>query len=379
MSAGIYIHIPFCESKCGYCDFYSVTDLSKMDTFLSALQKEILLVSGELNNLNTFNTIYIGGGTPSILSTEQLHCILELIHKAFSIQTNAEITIEVNPGTLNKSQLQEYKTFGINRLSIGVQSFNDQELQFLGRIHDAGQSMQIISEANKAGFENINIDLIYALPGQTLNSWKASMKKASELKPAHISAYNLTIEKDTPFYELKKQGKLKIHTEYQEEKFFMLTDSFLSKAGYQHYEISNFARGKENESKHNKNYWNHKHYLGFGPAAHSFWKNSRWGNCKSVREYYNKLNDNKRPLEFIETLSSRDLEFETIFLSLRTYKGLNLKKFQKKFEIDFAEKYKYTYLRLLDNDFAKLNNQYFYLTGKGMALYDEILPQFICN
>jgi len=379
MHSGIYIHIPFCESKCGYCDFFSITELGHISKFLCGLEKEIEIYSSEIDKKEVFDTIYIGGGTPSVLFPEQINAMLDLLNKKFKIIKNPEITIEVNPGTVNKSTLSEFKKAGINRLSIGVQSFNDDELLFLERIHNAKQSIESVKFAREANFDNISIDLIYALPNQLLYNWEFSMRKAIELNPEHISAYNLTIEKGTPFYDLKTNGKLKSLSESKEKEFYDLTDATFSEEGYYHYEISNFARREENVSKHNYKYWQHNNYLGFGPSAHSFWNNQRWGNYKSVERYMLILKKDIQPIEFSETLSLKDLEFEYIFLSLRTYKGLDLISFQKRFKIDFKNKYKSILSKLIEADYAETNNFNFKLTNKGMALYDEILPSFISN
>jgi len=379
MHSGIYIHIPFCESKCGYCDFFSVTNLDQVKKFLSGLEKEIELYAVKYGKNETFDTIYIGGGTPSILSYLQINRILNSLFKNFRISENAEITIEINPGTINKSKLTEFNKAGINRLSIGVQSFNENELKFLGRIHSAEESVKSLQYAIEAGFENLSIDLIYALPNQSLSDWEISIRKAIELNPTHISAYNLTIEKGTPFYDLKTNGKLKTLSESKEKEFFDITDVSFSDAGYNHYEISNFAKGEKNISKHNYKYWQHNNYLGLGPSAHSFWNNQRWGNYKSVEKYLLNLRKNIEPVEFTETLSTKDLEFEHIFLSLRTYGGLDLIKFQKRFRSDFKSKYKSIFSKLVNKEYAKINDINFKLTNKGMALYDEILPLFIKN
>ena len=377
MNSGIYIHIPFCKSKCGYCDFFSITDFDQVNKFLSGLRKEIIMYANEFDSKEIFDTIYIGGGTPSVLSADQINNMLELIHEKINITNNTEITIEINPGTVNQSKLTDFKNAGINRLSIGIQSFNDNELQFLGRIHNAKQSIESVIDAREAGFDGISIDLIYALPNQTLPTWEFTLRKAIEMNPEHISAYNLTIEKGTPFYDLKKKGNLKLLPESKEKDFFNFTDSVLSEAGYNHYEISNFARGEENVSKHNSKYWQHNFYLGFGPSAHSFWYNQRWGNYKSVEKYISNLENYKKPIEFTETLTAKDLEFEHIFLSLRTYRGLNLQKFTERFNNDFEKKYKSVYSKLIEIDYAKIDETCFKLTQKGMALYDEILPSFI--
>jgi len=379
MHSGIYIHIPFCESKCGYCDFFSITDFDLVNKFLSGLENEIAIYGREYNKNEIFDTIYIGGGTPSVLSYQQITYLLNSIYKKFKISESAEITIEVNPGTVNKSKLAELNKMGINRLSIGIQSFNNKELQFLGRIHNAEQSVESIHYAKEAGYKNISIDLIYALPAQPISSWEYSMRKAIELNPEHISAYNLSIEKGTSFFDLKKNGKLKSLSELKELEFYELTDITLFEAGYNHYEISNFAIGEENISKHNYKYWQHYNYLGFGPSAHSFWNNQRWGNYKSVEKYISNLEKNIKPVEFTETLTVKDLEFEHIFLSLRTYLGLNLTNFQNRFNCDFRNKYESVFLKLIEAQYAEIDNTYFKLTNRGMAIYDEILPAFIKN
>jgi len=377
MHSGIYIHIPFCESKCGYCDFFSITEFSHISKFLSVLEKEIEIYSREIDKKEVFDTIYIGGGTPSVLSPKQINNILDLLNKKFRIIENSEITIEVNPGTVNKSTLTEFKKAGINRLSIGVQSFTDNELKFLERIHNAKQSIESVQFAKKAKFDNISIDLIYALPNQLLSDWELTMRRTIKIFPEHISAYNLTIEKSTPFYNLKTEGKLKPISESKEKEFFDITDATFSEAGYTHYEISNFAKGAESISKHNYKYWQHINYLGFGPSAHSFWNYQRWGNCKSIEKYISNLEKEIKPIESSETLSTKDLEFEHIFLSLRTYKGLDLVSFKNRFKSDFKNKYNSIYSKLVDEDYARINNTNFKLTNKGMALYDEILSSFI--
>jgi oxygen-independent coproporphyrinogen-3 oxidase len=379
MLSGIYIHIPFCESKCGYCDFYSITDLYLEYRFLDSLEKEIAIRANEYSNSGTFDTIYLGGGTPSILSTKQIVRILNLLYNNFTITSDAEITIEVNPGTVDQSKLAEIKEAGINRISIGVQSFNKNELQFLDRIHSVNQSLKTIQYAKDSGFENISIDLIYALPSQSILNWEKTLNKTIELNPEHISAYNLTIEKGTPFFDLKKKDMIKPLTELKEKEFFNFTDLILTSAGYNHYEISNFGKGEENKSRHNYKYWQHNYYLGFGPSAHSFWNNQRWSNYKSVEKYISSLNENKKPVEFCEKLSTKDLEFEYIFLSLRTFSGLNLIEFQNKFKSDFIDKYKSIFLKLIDTDYSVIDETCFKLTKKGMVLCDEILPLFIKN
>lgn len=377
MNSGIYIHIPFCESKCGYCDFYSITNLNYIEHFLKCLREEIEIYSDEIDRKEIFDTIYIGGGTPSILEDEQIESILNILHKKFCIIADAEVTLEMNPGTINQNRLQELLNTGINRLSIGVQSFNESDLKFLGRIHTAEEALNSIKNGRKAGFENISIDLIYALSTQTLLKWKNVLNTAINLNPEHISAYNLTIEKGTPFDDLKRKGELKLLSESQEKEFFNCTDTILKKAGYQHYEISNFALNENYISKHNSKYWIHYNYLGLGPSAHSFWGNKRWSNYKSIEKYITELKKGIKPITFMESLNQKDLEFEHIFLSLRTYRGLEFKKFSKKFNLDFKSKYKSILSKLVKESYVEIDATHIKLTNKGMLLYDEILPSFI--
>ncbi len=375
-NSGIYIHIPFCKSKCGYCDFFSITDQSYKNEFLKYLLSEIKMYSTTAQKNQLFDTIYIGGGTPSLLALENLQSIIDGLNHTFSISDNVEVTLEVNPGTVDLEKFKNFKRAGINRLSIGIQSFNDFELEILERIHNAGEAVKCYNMSREAGFDNINIDLIYALPEQNLQQWKENICRAIQLHPEHISAYNLTYEKNTRFFLLNKFGYLNSHTEKVGEEFFNCTHDILETAGYIHYEISNFAISDDYISKHNLKYWKHIPYLGFGPSAHSFQNNQRWGNVCSVKDYISILKKNKRPIQFEETLSLKEKIFEYIFLGLRTYNGIDLKDFEQQFAINFLKIYKNILTPLLNGNHAVLNNECFKLTKKGMVICDEILPSF---
>lgn len=376
LKPGIYIHIPFCKSKCDYCDFYSITDLKYKDQFTSALIKEIDIYAEENIYQKHFDTIYIGGGTPSILLPYEIAKILEVVHKQFSICDDAEITLEINPGTATFNALKIFRSIGINRLSIGVQSFNDPELKFLRRIHNADQAEECILRAREIDYQNINLDLMFALPGQKIKNWEYSLRKAILFNPEHISTYNLSYEEGTPIYDSLINDQFRPLNECQELNFFEFTHKFLTEHDYYHYEVSNFAQSEDNISKHNYKYWNHIPFLGFGPSAHSFWENQRWGNVLSLDNYIDIINNGNKPIAFHENLDINNLIFEYIFLKLRTYTGLNLKNFHRYFGKDFVDYYKFVIKNLIYHDLAILDNEYFRLTQKGMLICDEIIPHF---
>jgi oxygen-independent coproporphyrinogen-3 oxidase len=314
--SGIYIHIPFCERKCVYCDFYSIADHSMLPGFINALIEEIKLC-GKYSTEEDVETIYFGGGTPSLLQSDDLSRILSALRINFSIKTDAEITLEANPGTVSLPVLLKYRQLGINRLSIGIQSFNDEDLKLLSRIHTSGESYEAFYDAREAGFSNISIDLIYALPNQRISGWHETLGKGVGLMPEHISAYNLTIEEGTPLGKFVRSDMVTPLSDEDEALFFMHTMEFLRAEGYVHYEVSNYAK-PDYQSKHNMNYWNHMHYLGFGPSAHSFWGKKRWWNASDVGDYIRNLQDGRLPIADSEELSTRQLLDEIIMLGLRT-------------------------------------------------------------
>jgi oxygen-independent coproporphyrinogen-3 oxidase len=374
--SGLYIHIPFCRSKCGYCDFYSIEDISLIENFINALLIEIELTASQIEVNDHFDTLYIGGGTPSLLSPDQIHDIINTISKYFYLENNCEITMEVNPGTVDQQQLKQLSGLGINRISIGVQSFIEEELQLLERIHTTDESISTITDCRQIGFNNINLDLIFALPGQTLDNWNYTLKQAVSLLPEHLSIYNLTYEKGTPFYESLLAGRLHRLEEEKEIKYFSSAHNLLTDSGYKHYEVSNYARTESYYSRHNYKYWQHVPYLGFGPSAHSFMENSRWANIGSLDGYISKLCKDELPRSFKENLKTHQLISEHIFLALRTYQGLSLVYFERLFGINFLKKFVREIQELIDNKLAVIHNDYFKLTEKGMLICDEILLNF---
>ncbi len=373
---GIYLHIPFCERKCGYCDFYSVTALQDKGLFIQALLQEIEQVGATVSTTAVFDTIYFGGGTPSLLTPEELASILQTLRKQFTISSDCEITLEANPGTVVESYLAAYRALGVNRLSIGMQSFNEGELRLLERIHSADEALRTFALARKTGFTNISIDLIYALPGQTKKQWKATLEQAVQLQAEHISAYNLIFEEGTPFYVRKQRGLLQAKSEEEELDFFFSTNSYLEKHGYPAYEVSNFARAPQFYSRHNYKYWQHVPYLGFGPSAHSFWQGERRANVRSLSTYLARLKSGASAVAFREIIDKATEEFEHIFLRLRTYEGLDTLYFKQHFGRSFYDSYRSTIDLLLSKEFAYWELPYFRLTKKGMAVCDEILPLF---
>jgi len=328
---GLYIHIPFCRTKCSYCDFFSITDTGPMDDFIRALCREAETRRGEFP---AFDTIYVGGGTPSVLPVKFIETILTTVRRTFTILPDAEITIEVNPADWGLPELKSLRGMGVNRLSIGVQSLNDKELRLLGRRHTAEQAMRTLENVSSAGFENVCIDLIYGLPGQSIPMWQETLSKALSHAPAHLSCYELEIKKNTPLGRRFMHGEYVQGPEEQQRGFFMQTSVFLSGRGYLHYEISNFARGMDRASRHNLKYWDHTPYLGLGPSAHSFHHNRRWWNHGSVQNYVRDLDAGKQPVGGAEELTREQLALEALFLGLRTSRGIDTETYTRRYGID---------------------------------------------
>jgi len=294
---GIYLHFPFCISKCHYCDFYSITELSPIDNFVNALCKEIQL-QDSISRIHKpkVDTIFLGGGTPSLLKPSQLEIIIETLYKYFDIAQNTEFTIECNPGTLTETSLKEFRGLGINRLSIGVQSFNQDELKFLQRIHTTDDAVKSIEIARKSGFENISIDLIFSIPGQTLESWNNTLEKTISMELEHISAYSLIYEKDTPLYNDWLNHKVEKTDEETEAKYYETLIEKLVNHGLEHYEVSNFAKPNK-KCRHNLKYWQGEEYFAFGPSANGYLNNTRYWNVKNLKLYFDSINQNKLPIE----------------------------------------------------------------------------------
>ncbi len=370
-NVGLYLHIPFCQRKCEYCDFYSVTQLNAMDNFVDAVIEEIKLRSPD-HHTEEFSTIFWGGGTPSLLSPEQLSKIWQAIHRHFNINKHGEFTIEVNPGTLANSKLSDLRSLGFNRLSMGVQSFNPAELQFLGRLHSVDEVYESFRNARLAGFNNINIDLMTAFPGITPDSFLNSLQQSLELAPEHISCYTLIFEPGTGFHKRMLNGELNPLSEDEEVTYYTLAQQVLGGYGYNQYEVSNFAKENQYICQHNLIYWKHQPYLGLGPSAHSFYQNRRSANRGALQAYIKSLRKKQLPVDFQETLSTEDLMFEYLFLNLRLREGISLNDFKQKFAIDFLQKFDSTIRQLSENGFIESNDNYVRLTNKGWLLADTV-------
>ena len=377
--AGLYIHIPFCQKKCFYCDFYSITDLTQISPFINALKHEMQMVP---QKPPVFDSLYIGGGTPSVLGAEAIGQIIQFAGQAFNIQSDAEITLEANPATVNLDNLQACRKSGINRLNIGVQSFQNNNLQFLGRLHSADDAFSSLEWARQAGFDNIGLDLIYGLEGQDEKNWLIDLKRAVNIKPQHLSCYMLTTESGTPLAQDVKTGRTHLPSDENMRALFDMTIDFLTTHGYEHYEISNFARRSKdqddaNMSRHNLKYWSFAPYIGLGPSAHSFLEPERYWNHRDVAEYIKQIEAGNLPIADKEELTQEQLIMETIYLGLRTMRGIDLYSFNDRFGIDFSQTFGEIIAELEAEEMLKIDERRCALTRKGLLLLDSIATRFI--
>lgn len=368
--AGIYIHIPFCKQACYYCDFHFSTNLSYRHELCMAIQREIRLQEGFFSSPQTIKTVYLGGGTPSLLTKEELAGILETLHQSFNISANAEITCEANPDDLSPEKLRELKNLGINRLSIGIQSFDDQVLRFLNRAHHAEAAGACVAAARNAGFTNISIDLIYAIPNQTDDQWLHNIEKAIALQPEHISSYSLTIEENTVFGRWKSKGKLEVLSDDVAARQLETLTSALQTAGYDQYEVSNFGKPGY-YSQHNSSYWQGAYYLGLGPSAHSYNGKSRQFNIANNHHYLKSIEAGIVPFQE-EQLTREDKINDYLLTTLRTSWGANLPWLLENFQYDLVHE-QHEYLQgLIKHELATLENNTLILTTRGKLLADKI-------
>jgi oxygen-independent coproporphyrinogen III oxidase len=368
--AGIYIHIPFCKQACHYCDFHFSTNRSDQSQLVAAIIRELDMRKDYLEG-EAVNTIYFGGGTPSLLSGVELDAIMQNIRQQFPVSESAEITLEANPGDLTRDKLQELRTFGINRLSIGIQSFHDNVLQYLNRDHDGLSAVASVKDARAAGITNISIDLIYSIPDQSDLEWRANVLKAIELKPAHISAYSLTIEPKTVFGNWATKKKLTpVDDDVSARQFEILVDE-LELAGYEHYEVSNFCLPGF-YSRHNSSYWKGEKYLGVGPAAHSYNTSSRQHNVRNNAIYTRSIIDEgKVPFE-LEVLTREDKVNDYLLTTLRTSWGCDLSWLRDTFGYDVEKEHQKYLNELLSLEFASYTGGRLTLTRKGKLMADKI-------
>lgn len=371
LETALYIHIPFCVKKCLYCDFPSYSGKeSIMHPYVEALCKEI----SELKNLK-IATIYVGGGTPTYLSFDEWESIGSAIQK-LDLSENVEFTVEGNPGTFTREKLELLRRIGVNRLSIGLQAWQNQLLESLGRIHKLDDFLKAFNMAREAGFDNINIDLMFGIPGQTIEMWRETLKNAVELNPEHLSCYGLIVEEGTPFYKQYENGELILPNEDTERDMYTECVSFLKKSGYKQYEISNFSKpGKE--CRHNCVYWNMKPYIGCGSGAHSYFEGSRYYNISSVEEYIKKIKTNGDATveRHINTLEDEIEEF--IFMGLRMNKGISITEFQDRFHKNIFDIYGKQIDKFAHTNLMILNDSSIFLSERGMEVSNSIMCEFI--
>lgn len=321
---GLYVHVPFCRSKCPYCDFYSTASVELLPLWLEAVVREIDSYRGMFQS---FDSLYLGGGTPSLLDVNHLATLMDSLRRAFSFSGNTEITLEANPDDVTAGKLREYRDLGVNRMSLGAQSLDEDELRYLRRRHTARQAENALELMCSAGFANVGVDLIYGFEGHTPSAWLKTLDRALVLEPEHLSCYQMTYEEGTLFGKQVKEGKIHRPGEELESRFFLQTSRYLEKRGYLHYEISNFARAPEFVSRHNRKYWRRVPTLGLGPSAHSFDGDTRWWNVRSVKDYAHRLLSGESAVCGKETLSGEQIQLETLSLGLRTREGLPLDTF----------------------------------------------------
>lgn len=375
-SFGIYVHIPFCVQKCKYCDFVSYAGLlNSQYSYKDAILKEMDMRASDMEN-KRISSIFIGGGTPSVTDVNVISDILNAIYKKFEVDEKAEITIEINPGTVSNYKLNAYKSIGINRLSIGLQAWQDELLITLGRVHTLSKFLDTYDRAKKIGFDNINIDIMFGLPKQTISQWIDTLRNVMALKPDHVSCYDLQLEEGTALYNLVAEGDLKLPNEEDDRFMYNLAVDYLKSEGYERYELSNFARSGF-ECKHNINYWNNGYYIGFGCAAHSHVDNIRWANVASLYQYIKNVHDGVFPLEFIEHLDYDTSMFETIMLGLRTTYGVNKTIFKQKFGLTLDQRYKDVITKLKALGLLIEDKYSIRASDKAMNVLNSILMEFL--
>jgi len=371
----LYIHIPFCDHKCIYCDFYSIITSDNVEGFLKALKKEIEYFSNLYAQDRFFTSIFFGGGTPSLMQPKYLKEILDHLKKYLNVDDKAEITMETNPGTVDKAKLKKFKEAGINRISIGIQSFDEEELKFLTRIHDKQTAIQTVYNAAEVGFENISVDLIFNLPNQTKGKWIKNLETAIRLPLKHISTYSLILERGTILNKLVLDKKVTMQDDDYDADLYETTIDFLVSNGFYQYEVSNFTKSGY-ECLHNNAYWRYRDYLSFGTSSHSFINGKRWWNYSSLKKYISEIELNNHAIMNSEIISNEQMHDEYVMLALRS-SGLDLQDYKKRFSDDWIKKNN-SYFELLKNEeHLLIENNWIKLTSKGYAVCDEILKNIL--
>ena len=372
--AGIYIHIPFCAIKCMYCDFYSIADREdSIPKFIEAIIKEIEQCEIDVSEW-MFDTIFIGGGTPSLIQEHHMDSILSCLNKKYDLSNLKELTIEANPGEAPKDRLKAFNSMGINRISIGVQSFQPELLKFLTRIHDRDQIFETYDNARSAGFNNINCDLIYSIPGQIWSNWNNDLDTIMRMDPEHISAYTLTAEKGTDLFSMVSNDAISMPSKDQESDWFTRTHAILSKNGYEAYEVSNFSKPGF-ECIHNLHYWNIEPYLAFGPSAHGYDGKYRWNNARSLDQYIERVMSGNSPMSMKEEITLLDHINEKIGFGMRMIKGIDLDMIPNEFQKKFKNNIKIIEQRYPDH--IQVSDKNFTFTQKGMLFADQLIPEIL--
>ncbi len=373
-AAGIYLHMPYCSAICPYCDFaVRVGRRDKHPAFVDALIEEMGLYGATILE---FDTIYFGGGTPSLLAPEELACILDAIRSIFRLRADTRIFLEANPEDVSVDSLTAWLRLGIGTLSLGVQSLEAEDLEYLGRRHSAAQARRSVELALAAGFETVSVDLIYGRPGQDISAWRRSLARAVSLEPHHLSCYELTIHDKTTFGKRRARGELTELADDVKAEFFLFTHNFLNAAGYPGYEVSNFARDPSHHSRHNMKYWNHTPYLGFGPSAHSFDGRRRWWSERLLPRWQEKVSAGHRAEAGSEYLTAEQLATEALMLGLRRCAGIDMKRFHQRYGVDLG-----TINRLLIDVLAaqgqlEVDADRIFPTIKGLAIADKLASAF---
>ena len=369
----LYIHIPFCARKCRYCDFNSIVSESKtIDRYLHAIEKELSVLKGRY----VFNTVYIGGGTPSILSEVQLEKLLQSVIRYIPSSEIQEYTVEANPGTLTVNKIGLLKEYMVNRISLGVQSFQDRQLQFLGRIHSSNDAKNAFVSLRKAGFRNINIDLIFGCSEQSLDDWEKDLKTVVELSPEHISTYALTYEEGTLLTRDLEEAVIHKLDECVELEMYKTSIRYLTSNGYNHYEISNFAKYGY-ECAHNHVYWKNIGYVGVGAGAYSFIDGVRTSNEKDVFKYIDGINENKNVKSFREKLELNQFASETVVMALRLRQGISNADFYERFGYKIEDQFGEQINRLAKYGLVSYENEILKLTEKGLFVADTVMTEFV--
>lgn len=374
---GLYLHVPFCLKKCSYCDFYSLpVQPGYMQRYVGAVIKELALKARYFEN-RRIRTVYLGGGTPSLLSSSDFFSIINSIRLNWDLDNEAEVSLEANPASLDGNALQSLQEAGFNRISLGVQSFQDRELQILGRSHNSRQAWQSIELIKNSGFSNFNLDLIYGIPGQTMGKWQETLARALEAQPTHLSIYLLQLDEETPLSRDIKAGRYQLSDEDTEAEMYQAAIQMIEKAGLAQYELSNFARPGY-ECQHNLGYWKAMEYVGVGPGAVSFQNHSRYLNKRSLQDYLSLAENDQEPeLEELESMEARELMADALILGLRLCAGINPERLVQTYGINVLDYYKDIIEEYVSRELLEVGNNYLRLSRKAYFISNQVICHFL--